>query len=206
MTITTLNQATSASRLPRAASSQDASTQDSYAAGPRPEPTTSLPNKLACGAVISSGIWLAANIALQAAATGSLPGALGVAAGSLAAMAAGHVSADLTSGIFHHWIDNYPTYKTPIVGDLAYEFQVHHHKVQGLQDVTIWESGRAAIHNLAGLQAGRAFSSSRVFSARQIAGEAAGGGGGGWIRRSGEAPRHVGTGGRARRSPSHGAD
>ncbi len=106
--------------------------------------TTPLPNKLACGAVIGSGLWLAANIGMQAAATGSIPGAAGVVVGSLVAAAAGHVAADLGSGIFHHYIDNYPTYKTPIIGDMAYEFQVHHHKIHDLENETIWTNMSAA--------------------------------------------------------------
>jgi ubiquitin-conjugating enzyme E2 variant len=105
---------------------------------------TPLGNKLACGAVISSAVWLAANIGIQAAATGSIPGAAGVVAGSLAMMAVGHCAGDLGSGVFHHWIDNYPTYKTPIIGDMAYEFQVHHHKIHDLENETIWTNMAAA--------------------------------------------------------------
>ncbi len=135
--------ATASPALPRHAASAPDKSPDDARQSPEDlhvpkEYTTPLKDKLACGAVIGSGLWLGANIALQAAATGSLPGAVGVVAGSLAAMAAGHVTADLASGMFHHWIDNYPTYKTPIVGELAYEFQVHHHKMQELQEKTAW--------------------------------------------------------------------
>ena len=106
--------------------------------------TTPLRNKVACGAVIGSGIWLATNIGLQAASAGSVPGALMVAGGSLAFLAAGHVAADLASGVFHHWIDNYPTYKSPVIGEMAYEFQVHHHKIHDLETQTIWSNMAAS--------------------------------------------------------------
>ena len=107
------------------------------------EPTP-LINKLACGAVLGSAAWLATNVALQVAGAGSVAGAVALGAGALASAAAGYVAADLTSGVFHHWIDNYPTYQTPVIGDTAYAFQVHHHKVHDLETESIWTNMAAA--------------------------------------------------------------
>ncbi|MEW6282470.1 MAG: fatty acid desaturase CarF family protein [Candidatus Eremiobacterota bacterium] len=105
---------------------------------------TPLKNKIACAAVIGSAAWLATNVAAQALGSGSLAGALVVGGGALLAAAGGYVAADLASGVFHHWIDNYPTPETPIVGDMAFEFQVHHHKIHDLEAESIWTNMAAA--------------------------------------------------------------
>ncbi|MCE7874923.1 hypothetical protein DYH09_31785 [bacterium CPR1] len=87
------------------------------------------PTKLdyAVAGVMAGGALLTAvNIATQVAAlpgvTAKLVGGA-VVAGSLVA---GYASADLASGVFHHWIDNYPKPSTPYIGKLAAEFQGHH--------------------------------------------------------------------------------
>lgn len=73
-----------------------------------------------------SALLTAVNIGTQIAGlpglTGKLIGA-GVTAGMLVA---GYAATDLASGVFHHWIDNYPKPNTPFIGKLAAEFQLHH--------------------------------------------------------------------------------
>lgn len=73
-----------------------------------------------------SALWTGVNIATQIAGlpglTGKLIGA-GVTAGMLVA---GYAATDLASGVFHHWIDNYPKPTSPYIGKLAAEFQYHH--------------------------------------------------------------------------------
>ncbi|MEW6279876.1 MAG: fatty acid desaturase CarF family protein, partial [Candidatus Eremiobacterota bacterium] len=88
--------------------------------------------------------WLAANVAAEALGSGSLAGGLIAGVKGLAAAGAGYAAADLFSGFLHHWIDNYPTYQSPVVGDVAYEFQVHHHKVHDLEAQSIWTNMGAA--------------------------------------------------------------
>ncbi|MEW6278772.1 MAG: fatty acid desaturase CarF family protein [Candidatus Eremiobacterota bacterium] len=82
---------------------------------------------LACAATMGiAGGWTAANVASQIAGLPGLEGKLigiGVAA---AAAFAGYAASDLASGVFHHWIDNYPKPSDPFIGRLAAEFQGHH--------------------------------------------------------------------------------
>ncbi len=94
----------------------------------RPNPKTPLLQKAVCGAVAGATVWNIHNIAGQIA---SLPGVTSkVVAAALTAgsMVAGWAAADLGSGIFHWAVDNYPTRHTPVIGNLAEEFQVHHHE------------------------------------------------------------------------------
>ncbi len=92
------------------------------------EPRTPLAHKLVAGAVAGGVAWNVSNIASQVA---SLPGVTAkVAAAALVAGSAlaGWAAADFGSGIFHWAVDNYPTRNTPVLGELAEKFQMHHHE------------------------------------------------------------------------------
>ena len=107
---------------------------------PTTKPTTPLVDKLAIAACMGSGAWLATGIAMHLAAAPTL-GAAAVGLATVAASAAGaYAAADLGSGIFHWFIDNYPTAKTPVIGHMAREFQHHHHRTNDLQDLTFWSN------------------------------------------------------------------
>lgn len=84
---------------------------------------------------MGSGLALGtANLAAQVLSAGSLPAATATGALALGCGVAGWVAADLASGFFHHWVDNYPRPEDKVVGDLAYSFQVHHHKVTDMSE------------------------------------------------------------------------
>lgn len=92
------------------------------------EPRTPLTHKLVAGAVAGGVAWNVSNLASQVA---SLPGVTAkVAAAALVAGSAlaGWAAADIGSGIFHWAVDNYPTRNTPVLGELAEKFQIHHHE------------------------------------------------------------------------------
>ncbi|MGE0496177.1 MAG: fatty acid desaturase CarF family protein [Vulcanimicrobiota bacterium] len=89
-------------------------------------------------------------------------------AGALAAGVAGYAAADFGSGVFHHFIDNYPkkpdiakpgelSWNTPVIGDMAAEFQVHHHFTRDLEKVpfisNLYPSGKFMWAGLAALAA-----------------------------------------------------
>ena len=90
---------------------------------------------VAAGAVgaAAGATWTVANIVSQVAQSSGL-GLAGAAATSLAAGVVGYLAADLASGFMHHTLDNYATPKTPLLGQLAHEFQAHHYDVQHIQD------------------------------------------------------------------------
>ena len=73
-------------------------------------------------------------MALAAATAGSL--GVGLATGGLAlgGLVAGYALADGGSAIFHWAVDNYPTGETPIVGQTADEFQIHHKHPHNLEE------------------------------------------------------------------------
>ena len=115
-------------------------TQESAPAHPR----TELLPKVACAAVLGSAAWLACNLAGAVAGAPTVGAALGTGAACLAAAAAGHCAGDLFSGIFHHYIDNYPNPDTPVIGPTAYAFQVHHHKIHDLEQESVWTNMASA--------------------------------------------------------------
>lgn len=109
-------------------------------ANPTTPPTTPLRDKVALAACFASGAWVASNVALGVAHASGVAGvAAGVATAAVSAVAAWS-AADLGSGIFHWFIDNYPTAKTPVIGHMAEEFQQHHHRTNDLQDFTFWSN------------------------------------------------------------------
>ncbi len=98
-------------------------------------PATSPLGKVVAAAMLGGGLWTAANIAGQVASAG--PAGVALAAGALVA---GYAAADLSSGIFHHWVDNYPTPETPVVGKMAKEFQEHHFRTYDLLEVSFLDN------------------------------------------------------------------
>ncbi len=97
-------------------------------------PTSPL-GKVVAGVMLGAGVWTVANIASQVASAG--PAGVALAAGALVA---GYAAADLSSGIFHHWVDNYPTPETPVVGKMAKEFQEHHFRTYDLLEVSFLDN------------------------------------------------------------------
>ncbi|GMU55925.1 MAG: hypothetical protein AMXMBFR33_50710 [Candidatus Xenobia bacterium] len=78
------------------------------------------------GVMTAGAVMTAVNVAAQVAMLPGLEGKL-IGAGVVAAsLVAGYAAADMASGVFHHWIDNYPKPTSPYIGKLAAEFQYHH--------------------------------------------------------------------------------
>jgi ubiquitin-conjugating enzyme E2 variant len=98
-------------------------------------PPTSALGKVVAGVMLGGGLWTAANIASQVASAG--PAGVALAAGALVG---GYAAADLASGIFHHWVDNYPTAQTPVVGKMAREFQEHHFRTYDLLEFSLLDN------------------------------------------------------------------
>lgn len=48
--------------------------------------------------------------------------------------------ADLITGIYHYFVDNYGSAKTPIFGSQIEEFQIHHHNPKAFLSYSWWES------------------------------------------------------------------
>ncbi|MCA9793952.1 MAG: hypothetical protein KC910_19220 [Candidatus Eremiobacteraeota bacterium] len=107
---------------------------------------TPLKHKVAAALCLGSGVAIAANIVRDVAGQPGLGNKVATGALALGAAVAGYVSADLSSGIFHHFIDNYPNEDTPVIGKMAYEFQTHHHNIHSLEKVSyisnLYEVGR----------------------------------------------------------------
>lgn len=94
----------------------------------RSTPKTPLLHKAVCGVVAGATLWNVANIAGQIAALPGITSKVLATALTAGTAVAGWAAADLGSGVFHWAVDNYPTRKTPVIGNLAEEFQVHHHE------------------------------------------------------------------------------
>ncbi|MGE0494010.1 MAG: fatty acid desaturase CarF family protein [Vulcanimicrobiota bacterium] len=94
---------------------------------------TPLSHKVTAALCLGSGVAIAANIVRDVASQPGVGNKVATGALALGAAVAGYVSADLVSGVFHHFIDNYPNEDTPIIGNLAYEFQTHHHNIHSLE-------------------------------------------------------------------------
>lgn len=112
-------------------------------------PSTSTLGRVVAATMLGGGLWTAAHVATQAAAHG--PAGVALAAGALVA---GYATADLASGIFHHWVDNYPTPETPVVGTMAREFQEHHFRTYDLLEVSFLDNCVNAGRFLAPVMAG----------------------------------------------------
>lgn len=110
-----------------AAASGEESAQDTALLG-TPNPRTPLFHKVVCGAVAGAAAYNVHNIAGQIASLPGLTSKVVAAALTAGTVVAGWAAADLGSGLFHWAVDNYPTRKTPLIGDLAEKFQVHHHE------------------------------------------------------------------------------
>lgn len=106
----------------------------------KPQRPTPLKDKVATAAFLGSAAWTAANIGVAVANAGSVAGAVGLAGAAAGAAALAWVAADAASGVFHWAVDNYPTVKTPGVGSIAGQFQIHHHRTQDLHDVSFWSN------------------------------------------------------------------
>lgn len=80
------------------------------------------------GAVVASGAWCAAKVAMDIASSPSIGVALGKTALNVGALAGGYLLADLPSGMLHHWADNYaqPDAKNPFIRKFAKQAQRHH--------------------------------------------------------------------------------
>lgn len=105
-----------------------------------------LSHKIIAGAGVLGVLGCLGRVALQVAQEPTTTGKVIAGAGALAAGVAGYAAADLSSGFFHHFIDNYPkkpdvakpgelTWNTPVIGDIAAEFQVHHHFTRDMENV-----------------------------------------------------------------------
>lgn len=97
----------------------------------RPTPWQDKLATVACAGAAGATLF---NIGSAIAGAPTLLAGLGTAGAALATGVAAWLLADLGSGLFHHTVDNYPTVKTPLIGKIAAEFQIHHHRTQDLHD------------------------------------------------------------------------
>lgn len=109
--------------------------------GPAP-----LSHKVVAGIATAGAALCAAKVGMHVLSQPTIGGKVAAGAMAFGAGVAGLAAADLGSGVFHHFIDNYPkkpdlakpgelTWNTPIIGDVAAEFQVHHHFTRDLETV-----------------------------------------------------------------------
>ncbi|MEW6282081.1 MAG: fatty acid desaturase CarF family protein, partial [Candidatus Eremiobacterota bacterium] len=102
--------------------------------------TTSLSGKLSAAGMAIGGVWTAVNVGMQIASLGSPAAMAGGVALTAASLFAGYAAADLGSGFFHHFIDNYPDEHTPVIGAMAKEFQEHHFRTYDLLESTFLDN------------------------------------------------------------------
>ncbi|MGE0487965.1 MAG: fatty acid desaturase CarF family protein [Vulcanimicrobiota bacterium] len=132
---------TVSSKQPETAAPQDSFTPKN------PDYKTPLMHKLAAAAVVGTGAWVSYNVLSQIAAQPGIGAKVAAGAMALGGAAAGYVAADFGSGIFHHWVDNYPNPDKPgMVGKMAREFIHHHYHAHDMEEVSLtsnlWNAGR----------------------------------------------------------------